>query len=275
MVILCCFGLIPPALAQSGLDGNRLTPDTVRSSEYPELKRTGPARVDRVIDGLTVTLKDKRIVRLSGIDIPGYGEEQADAPLAAFNALQKLLPESANISLYQTRSAKSGRENRMGQMLAHLEVDKSKLWVQGALLAQGLARVMPVEPNLEMVPEMLAIENRARSYGRGIWSKDSGWHLLFPEETRDKIGTVQVVQGTIDGAASVKNNLYLNFGKDWKTDFTVRIAAPLRKKLAKDGIDPMALSGKNVRVRGYIDEYNGPMITLDNIQQLEILKDPA
>ena len=42
----------------------------------------------------------------------------------------------------------------MGDTLAHLETHDGNLWVQGALLAAGLARVRPTERNPEMAAQM-------------------------------------------------------------------------------------------------------------------------
>lgn len=38
--------------------------------DFSSLKRTGSGRVDQVIDGQTLLLKDKKIIRLPALDIP-------------------------------------------------------------------------------------------------------------------------------------------------------------------------------------------------------------
>ncbi len=263
------------AIAQPAPNENGPTPPAPVSSLFDSLKRTGPGRVDRVIDGLTVTLKDKKVVRLAGIDIPGYGREDSDFPLKAFQALQVLLPEATDIALYQTRLAKMGRTNRMEQQLAHLVIEKDNIWIQAVMISMGVARVMPTESNPEMSEIMLGLEQKAREKELGVWAKDSPYRLLGPDDLSQKTGTIQVVEGTVVKAANIKNTLYLNFGTDWKTDFTVRINTDLRRKLSKAGIDPLALQGKRIRVRGYIEEYNGPMITLENIHHLEMVEKAA
>ncbi len=263
------------AIAQDAPVGNGPTAAATKGSAFEGLKRTGAGRVDRVIDGLTLTLKDKKIVRLTGIDIPGYGDDSSDIPLLAFQVLEKLLPEATEVALYQTRSAKSGRENRMDQTLAHLHDEKNNVWIQGALISVGLARAMPTDTNPEMTREMLILEQQARAQNKGIWAKDSDYRLFTPEELAGKIGTIQVVQGRVVKTATVRNTLYLNFGTDWKTDFTVRMDTKLRKDLSRLGVDPMSLTGRTVRVRGYLEDYNGPMMTLENIHHLEILKEDA
>lgn len=271
MVIIYLSIGVPQAIAQDSPRENAPTARPAASSDFEALKRMGSGRVDQVIDGLTVTLKEDKIIRLAGIDIPGFGHEGSDNALLAFDALKKILLENEDIVLYQTRSAKRGRTNRMGQTLAHIKTKDNDLWVQGALLSLGLARAMPTQTNPELAREMLALEHQARLEKKGIWAPESAWRLRTPADLHDHIGSVQVVEGTVVNAASVRNNLYLNFGEDWRTDFTVRMPTSLRKDFARAGIDPLALSGQTIRVRGYLEEYNGPMITLENIHLLEIV----
>src|SRR3546814_3362691 len=54
------------------------------------------------------------------------------------------------------------REDRHGRRLAHLIRDDG-LWVQGAMLEAGMARVYSFPDNTAAVPEMLTLERRARS----------------------------------------------------------------------------------------------------------------
>lgn len=275
ILAIIVFGLClwaSPLLAQDTLEENRPTANSARGSAFEGLKRTGSGRVDRVIDATTITLKDGKIVRLSAIDVPGLrGAEPDDNALLAFQLIQKLLPNGTEVALYQTRDAKAGRTNRMGQTLAHLHLEKDNIWLQGALLSVGLARAMPTEANPQMIREMLALETKARAEKKGIWADNSPYRLYRDTGLTGKTGTVQVVEGKVLKAASVKNNLYLNFGSDWRTDFTVRVTPETRRQLSRAGIDPMALTGKTIRARGYIEEYNGPMITLETIHHLEIL----
>ena len=51
--------------------------------------------------------------------------------------------------------------------------------------------------------------------------------------------------------------LYLNFAGDWHSDFTISIARKDAAAFAADGLDPPALAGKHVRVRGWLAWRNG------------------
>lgn len=176
--------------------------------------------------------------------------------------------------IYQTRMAKKGRENRMGHQLGHIVTKKEPQWINGALLAHGLARVYTSPNAPEMNDQMLMVEDEARREKRGLWAEGSEYNVLTPETADQAMGKLAIIEGVVVKSASVRNNIYLNFGQDWKTDFTVMITPALRKKLAHKGIDPLGLSGKKLRVRGYVREYNGPLIELETPEHFELPLSP-
>ncbi len=251
-------------------------PIIIPMPEFNTLKHTKSGRVDKVIDGLTVLLKDKTIIRLASLDIPDF-HIQRDAPYSenALNLLQDTLPTGTEILLYQTRKAKKGRENRMGHALGHIVTKKTEksapVWINGALLTHGIARVILTPNALEMFNAMITAENGARENKRGMWREGSDYLVLNSDSSAQALGRFALIEGRVEKTASIRNNVYLNFGKDWKTDFTIMITPAMRKKLAQKNIHPLSLGGKTVRVRGWPREYNGPLIELDVPEHLELI----
>ncbi len=234
--------------------------------------KTGAARVEAVIDGQTVMMNDGKIVRLLGIEYPfTAGQDVSEQMLAGKDQLGKWLRKGTDVTLWQSRNNKTGRINRMGQLLAHLETKKDNQWINGSLIGAGLVYVETDWNNPDLADQMYALESRAREKQSGVWKKDSAAGLLTPETAMEGNGAYRVVEGTVQRAASSKNNLYLNFGHDMKRDFTVQIAPSLRKELSRRGVDALALSGKKVRVRGWIRDWNGPFMELESVERLEIL----
>lgn len=247
----------------------------VIKGDFKTLKHTASNRVDTVIDAQTVLMKDGKIVRLLGLGYPLPAGEDIDMSMvAAKERLETLLPESTEVMLYQKRQvgeAKRGRVNRMGHMLAHLVKKDNAEWINGTLAGEGLAWVATDAANPEMADQLYALENKARKDGNGLWAKGSANGLLSPDTAGQGEGQFRVVEGTVNRAATSKNNLYLNFGADMRKDFTVMISADLRRQLSRKGVDAMALSGKTIRVRGWLRNWNGPFLEMETPERLEIV----
>ncbi len=228
------------------------------------------ARVVEVLDGDTVLLEDGLQVRLVGIQAPKLplGRKNFSKwPLAdtARSALEDLVLDRG-VSL-----AYGGlRVDRHGRRLAHLFLADGT-WVQGELLSAGMARVYSFPDNRAIVDEMLAAEGRARRAGAGIWGND--WYAIrTPDATVRDIGSFQLVEGRVVSAADVRGTIYLNFGADWRSDFTVKVTKRSRRSFAADGLDLLALENRVIRVRGWLDDYNGPMIEATHPEQIEVLE---
>ncbi len=235
------------------------------------LKLTNTARVTQIIDPLTIGLEDGRLIRLTGIeypDFPAAGGEAGPGPvsLMAMTVLKDLL-QGKNVKIYQTKNKSLGRTNRMGHLLAHLETETDAVWVQGTLVSLGLAKVMTAKANPEMALPLYTLERGARKEKLGLWQAPQ---ILRPEDTPEHLHSFQIVEGKITGTALRKNRLYLNFGPDWKRDFTVSIAPEDKRVFEKQGLDPTQWVGETVRVRGWIESFNGPYIEIDHPERFEL-----
>ena len=169
------------------------------------------------------------------------------------------------------------RGDRHGRILAHLHSEdggqgNQGAWAQGEMLSRGFARVYTFSDNRALAAEMLDLEAQARAAKRGIWALD---HYQV-QNADGKVGppdTYQLVEGIVAGVADVRGRIFLNFGKDYRTDFTATVTAKDAKAFASDGIDLKGLEGRRVRVRGWIYERNGPTMDLTHPEQVEMLGD--
>jgi len=134
----------------------------------------------------------------------------------------------------------------------------------------GLARVYSWRGDHADIDALYRLEVEARDAQRGIWA-----HEFYevrrpdPDPLAQYVDTVQIVEGIITSTADVRGRVYLNFGADYKTDFTIAIARKNRR--AFEALDPVSLAGARVRVRGWVELINGPMIWVDHPERLEIL----
>lgn len=228
-----------------------------------------PVKVMKVIDPLTFVGNDKNIYALAGIEVPNSQTGKADITLEASKKLAELI-ENKDLVLYVTKNRDKGRLNRMNQSVAHAEIKQDRIWVEGELLAAGLARVRTTPSNPEMVAEMLKLEKDARDNKRGLWS-NSALQILNTDNVIGQENSFAIVEGTPKAAAITRNMVFLNFADDYKKDFTVGIPTNLRMAFAKRGMDVQKLAHVPLRVRGWIQSYNGPFIEIDHPEQIEVL----
>lgn len=240
-------------------------------ANFSELRAIDTGTVKQIIDPYTLLLEDKRIVRLSGIEYPDFNSYvPGPFSVTAMKVLKDML-EGKKVNVYQTKKDDWGRSNRLGQQLAHLELMKGGAWVQGMMLELGLARVMTEERTPEMAMQMYIVEKEAIAQKAGIWGV-SKYKIIPQEEAKDHIGSTQVVEGKIYSTATRQNFIYLNFGPDFRNDFTVTIKPEHRRKFFDRKLDPLKWNGKTVRVRGWVGDYNGPYIELDHPERIEIIE---
>ncbi|MEL6298054.1 MAG: thermonuclease family protein [Pseudomonadota bacterium] len=150
-------------------------------------------------------------------------------------------------------------------------------WLQARLLADGLVRLEPTWARTSCASRLATAERAARAAGKGLWALAayrvrSAWKSRALSRLR---GTYQLVTGRVRKASEVRGKVYLNFGRNWRRDFTILIGKRQRAYFKRRGIDLMSLGGRTVLVRGWIDQRGGPMIAIEHTHQLEVQDQPA
>lgn len=235
-------------------------------AQNPETVET--ARVTAVVDGDTVKLDTGAEVRLTGIQAPKLPLGRKGFrpwPLATeAKAALTALSQGRQVRLDYT----GRRHDRWGRLLAHMYVGET--WVQREMLLRGLARVYTFADNRTHAAALYAAERTARKAGRGIWALN--WYrIVAAPDTNRHIGTFQLVEGTVVSTAIVRGRSYLNFGADWRTDFTVSIAPKHMKLFRAARVDILSLQNKRLRVRGWLVRRNSAMISVTHPEQIEFL----
>ena len=64
--------------------------------------------------------------------------------------------------------------------------------------------------------------------------------------------------------------IYVNFGRRWSQALTVTILKRHERTFAAAGMEPKKLENRRVRVRGWLEERNGPRIEAAHPEQIEI-----
>lgn len=237
-----------------------------------DLPDGGHGVIGAVHDGDTIRFKDGTAdIRLVGIQAPKLPQGRRNPrawPMAdeSRGALRALLENHA-ITLRLPTTAK----DRNGRILAHLIRDDG-LWIQQTMLQEGWARVYTFPDNRLFARELYAAEAIARGARRGLWSHaDYALRSPDPAALKADVGTFQIVEGKVVDAAKVRGRAYLNFGEDYRTDFTASIPPEAMAIFSAAKFDVLSLKGRSVRVRGYIRDFNGPSMDLSHPEQIEQL----
>ncbi|PZP40677.1 MAG: nuclease [Pseudomonas fluorescens] len=232
-------------------------------------------RVVRVLDGDTLILEGDRRVRLLDINTPelSHDGEPAEAGAAAAADALRRLTFGQDVRVVQGPQAKDRFDRLLGQVYL-----SSGGWVNGTLVRDGYAHVYTFADNALHPQELLAYEAQARAAKKGIWAQPR-WAVRDATKccAKSDIGTFQLVQGKVLSAMFVKKSkggrTYLNFGEDWRTDFSVFVDSKDAKWFKKAGIANIAdhYRGKTVRVRGHLQPVNGVLVRVTHPAQVEIL----
>ena len=118
--------------------------------------------VGHIIDGDTFTCRDRRKVRLIGIDSPERRQRPYGAQAHA--ALLRMAPPGTALML----EGDVAPRDRYGRILAYAWV-KSVL-VNEALVQEGWSVQYTVPPNVRYADRFARAQKEARARGRGLWS---------------------------------------------------------------------------------------------------------
>lgn len=228
--------------------------------------------VSRVLRGDLVQLDDGRELRLAGVQAPlpeGRGNAAAE-PWPGFADARAAL-ESLTLGKKLWIVLTSRHEDRHGRLTALLYDGEGRRSLQEKLLESGWLRYAADGSLAGLDVDYAGIEAQARLARRGLWGFRA--YRVWPAEEAGKaIGRFGIVEGQVLSAALVRKRLYLNFGEDWRQDFTAMIDASAQKAFAAAELDPQSYEGQWLRIRGWIKSYNGAMIEVETPQQIEVLK---
>jgi hypothetical protein len=119
-------------------------------------------------------------------------------------------------------------------------------------------------------------EAAARAETAGAWGSGA-FSVMGPDPNAlsQRLDGPVIVQGrVVDTGEARDGRVYVNFGLDWRSDFTATADRAARAVFTEAGMDLMALEGAQIRVRGWLYETNGPAVSLTHPAQLEIIDAP-
>lgn len=239
------------------------------------LEPTETVRIKGLSDGETLVLEDGREVRLLNMLSPRrplWLKEGRDWP-AALHAERELAALAVGREAGLAFDERA--HDRHGRLLAHVFVDgaagKERIWLQGEMVARGRARAWSLPSARACVKALLGLEAAARQKGSGLWGLDFyKVRQAVPAEPLKKLkNAFALVEGKVLKVAKVGARTFINFEADWRRDFTLVVDGRAAAAFAAAAIDPASWQGRRIRARGWVENYNGPMIKVTHPEQVE------
>ena len=242
-------------------------------------ERPAPCRVDAaaaatvaaVADERTLRLADGTELRLAGLEGLSDAGDAASAGTVAIRAKAEL----QRLALGKPVAVESLGEDRYGRRIALVALtgDPGGPSLQERLIARGGGLVAARIGHLGCASRFLDAERGARAAGLGLWADP---HYLIREAGRPDAltaarGRFALVEGTVLSVNDRGATVYVNFGRRWSEDFTVTIAKRNVRNFTAAGLDPQALAGRRVRIRGWVGERGGPWIEALRPEQIEFV----
>lgn len=230
-------------------------------------------RVAHVSDGDTIVLANGTRIRLLDINTPEISHDGAPAEpggdAAAVRMRQLVDGKDVRVSVVGKGFDKYGRT------LGHVYV--GNVWVNGVMVREGFAHVYTFADNDRFGVTLLKLEAAARAEKRGIWALPQ-WQVFAAATCCDPemMEHFGLVQGRVLDVAHAGKGTYVNFGPDYRTDFSVWVKDKDMKAFYRRGWANLdCLKGSTVRVHGRMDPVNGVLVHATHPTQIEVLTQGA
>ena len=176
----------------------------------------------------------------------------------------------ATLHIYNLTDKPDRYGRRLGQFFLVTADNPEPFWYQGALLEAGLALFDGRGGQNDCTRAMLAAEKRGQQSRAGKWFSSALESQSDDIEELNRLdGYFGIVRGRVISIGDRKRTLYLNFGRNWREDFTV-IIPKSGKSAYKGSLSSLKnLAGKTIRVRGLLQQAGGPMIRVMQEAQIE------
>jgi micrococcal nuclease len=233
--------------------------------------------VASVTDGDTFTLTTGQKVRLLDINTPELAHEtRPEEPMAV--QAKKLLTDLLDGKEVTLETGKRPYDV-YGRLLAHVYLpvgdNPQGNWVNGVMVREGYGHVYTFEDNGVHGGKLLALEERARASKKGIWALPR-WQVRQAADccAPEDVGRFVLVQGVVKSVGYGPNGTrYINFGDDYRTDFTVKIDGRDKRAFKdwKHTKDFGKLDGRMLLVRGKVAPVNGALIRATHPAQIDVI----
>jgi len=260
-VAVLAAGLALPVLAS---DYKKPPPLPIQTNPR-DLHLVDAGKVVEIIKSDTVRIgKDKKIYKIDNLRIP------LQMNMAARDFLEESLL-GKTVGVYITSTDVNARKNELGHIYAHILTQDGK-WVQADMVSRGLAYATSDESSRDLVRALYKYEELGRARKLGLWQYPK--YDIKNDATIGKyINTFNIYEGVITDTRDNKRYIFLNFGKDIEKNVTAVIKMTDQLIfIPENTISTFKyndLKGRHVRIRGWFEEKDGPMLLITHPEQIE------
>ena len=227
-------------------------------------------KVLEVIDGDTIRLENQKLLRYIGIDTPeirirkGNNFIYSPQPFAEeAKEFNRKLVEGKKIRI----EFDIEKIDKYGRLLGYVFVKDT--FVNAKLLEEGYAVLYTNPPNLKYIELFKKLQKEAQTKKRGLWG---AYEVISSDLAHLYINQIRTVKGVVLNSYKTEKCIFLNFGEDYKKDFTIVIFKDNFKYFYEKNIDPKTFyTGKTVQITGKIIDYNGPEIIARTPEDIEVI----
>ncbi len=218
------------------------------------------ASVTGVPDPTTLELSDGARLRLAGVvAADGALGEAARRRLSELTAGRSIIYVDVSDAL-----------DRYGRRAGYVFAGGTML--QEALVRDGLARAVWFPGEGDCLKRFLDAEKAPRGAKTGLWAGGGTFRATDPA-LADNAGRPVVVIGRVVSVNHGDRVVFVDFGRNYRTDFTVLIAPAIASQMAEEGRPVETLVGKEVEVRGMMEKSGGPAVRLNDPAEITINRD--
>ncbi len=202
--------------------------------------------VKTVYDGDTILLDNGDKVRFLGINTPEVERRNKLGQAGGEEAKRWLETQLKGQRVRLERDVEA--TDKYDRVLAHVFTEEPR-HLNLELVAQGLASVVIHPPNEKYTQQLLQAQDQAESRKLGIWGRLEYAPIDHQQLTaKPNQGWVRIT-GTIQRIGSSKQYVFLNFSD--------RTSIKIHKKALNFFPDLNRYQGKNIEVRGWVNQYKG------------------
>ncbi|MCP4393667.1 MAG: hypothetical protein GY804_05295 [Alphaproteobacteria bacterium] len=200
-------------------------------------------RASNVENNGNFKLSNNKTFKLEGITLNNKGKKTLSSAI-----------NNKDMTIWVNKNHIDRHQRNVGQVITN-----HNTWLQCELLKAGQAITNTTQNSKKITKDLYNCENPNIIKQFQVKS----------ENASSAIGKYTIVTGKIYSTYQSQKNFFINFDKDWKTDFSVMINNKIMKQCAPTILEKFS-TGQTIKVRGWVEKYNGPIIKLTHCEQIEL-----